>query len=949
MKASLQSIRLKVASPLLSVFLLAGLIIALPQVVSASGETITAGSSATTEVKTATNLTGIQINGSDNSTVPVKLLVTNGTLAMTTTTGLTFTGSPTGSTLYFSGARSDVNAALATLTYTRNTTGTDTLEISLVGSGEVFFSGTSHLYEYVSSTLDWNAARTAAAGRTKYGATGYLATITSQSENDFVSARLAGAGWMGASDSASEGAWKWVTGPETNTQFWQGTGTGGTVGGNYANWNNGEPNDSGGNEDCGQFLAGGTGKWNDLPCSGTTLAGYVVEYGAPGNMPSVAAANVSLTTSDTVAPTVPGTPSTTTPTTAQKPVWSWTASTDAGVGLASPAYGVQWSQSSDFSSGVSSSTSSTNSFTQPSNLADGRWYFRVRASDTAANNSAYSTASSVLIDTTAPSAPDIGSGTTYTTDNTPSIGWGASIDGGVGLANPAYTVQWSQSSSFSSGVSSNTTNSLSFTAPTLADGTWYFRESATDSLSHVSAWSSVVTIVVDTVLPSTPGTPSTGTPTSNKKPAWTWTASTDGGSGLDNPAYHVQWSQSGTFSSGVTSGTSNINSFTQPTNLTDGTWYFRVLAVDRSSNNSSYSLVGSVVIDTTPPGITNVTATSASDNSQTIAWTTDKLSSSQVDYGPTNSYGSTILHDVSTRLSTHGVSLTGLVSCTLYHYRVSSVDALSNTNTGSDNTFITSGCAGAATVVSHTDTTIDATSGGTTSLTHDGKTVSLVVPAQIGGTDADFQIKKIDAGSAFSVIGTPTGLSSAGVVYDIKAMQDSVTPVTSFSSPVSVTMTYSADDIKGFVTGSLVIYRWDDGIGWQKLDNCVINTAQSSITCTTPGFSTFALFGTPAPVVVASSSHATAIAKSTKSSKSSSQLADTADDTTTEQAVTKAKVPSLRADGPAVISQPAKGAGSDSKHLVGLLFLAIAAVLGIWWIIAGRRHHPDDNDQLADK
>ncbi len=56
-----------------------------------------------------------QITGS--GTIPVHLYVPSGTLSMTTTTGLTFTGSPTGSSLYFSGSLNDINTALATLQY----------------------------------------------------------------------------------------------------------------------------------------------------------------------------------------------------------------------------------------------------------------------------------------------------------------------------------------------------------------------------------------------------------------------------------------------------------------------------------------------------------------------------------------------------------------------------------------------------------------------------------------------------------------------------------------------------------------------------------------------------------------------------------------------------------------------------------------------------------------
>ena len=252
-------------------------------------------------VNVAVPVTGVQIVGA-TTTVPVKLLVTSGTLAMSTTTGITFDGASSGSTIYFSGSPTDVNNALASLTYTKTSVGSDTLEISLVSQGEVFFSGTGHLYEYVSSTLTWGNAKTAAEARSKYGAAGYLATITSQEENDFVAARLANAGWMGASDSVSEGVWRWVVGPENGTQFWSGNIGGTTVGGNYANWNGSEPNDSGSNEDCGQFLSGASGRWNDLPCSGTTLPGYVVEYGTTGSLPTVTAKNIAITIS--AAPTI---------------------------------------------------------------------------------------------------------------------------------------------------------------------------------------------------------------------------------------------------------------------------------------------------------------------------------------------------------------------------------------------------------------------------------------------------------------------------------------------------------------------------------------------------------------------------------------------------------------------------------------------------------------------
>lgn len=260
---------------------------------SVAGSNIATGSAAV-----AMPITDLQITGSGTEPIPVKLLVTSGTLAMSTVAGLTFTGGQTGATLFFSGTQANINAALATLTYTRGGTGNDTLEVSLVEPGEVFFPDNNHLYKFITGSITANNARTAAELQTAYGATGYLATITSQAENDFVAERLQGDGWMGASDVSSEGVWRWIAGPESGTQFWSGAVGGSAVGGNYENWADGEPNDYNNGspgEDCAQFYIS-TGMWNDLPCSGSNLTGYVVEFGASGNMPNVAAKNITINT-----------------------------------------------------------------------------------------------------------------------------------------------------------------------------------------------------------------------------------------------------------------------------------------------------------------------------------------------------------------------------------------------------------------------------------------------------------------------------------------------------------------------------------------------------------------------------------------------------------------------------------------------------------------------------
>lgn len=275
--------------------MLVGLIPPIPA--GAAGETISGGSNITGDTDAYVPVTGITVSGAGSNVVPISLSVDRGQLSMTTTTGLTFSTNQTGSKLEFEGTVTDVNNALATLRYKTTRAETVMFVAQLSDPGEVFFPGNGHLYEVVSSpNITADDAATAAAARTKYGATGYLATITSQAENDFVAPRLDHDGWFGARDSNVEGDWEWAFGPEAGTVFYRGNGNegGAPVNGLYSNWASGEPNDSG-DEDCAQFYASGNG-WNDLSCSGSTLDYYVVEYGAPGDLPAVPHTSFTITT-----------------------------------------------------------------------------------------------------------------------------------------------------------------------------------------------------------------------------------------------------------------------------------------------------------------------------------------------------------------------------------------------------------------------------------------------------------------------------------------------------------------------------------------------------------------------------------------------------------------------------------------------------------------------------
>jgi ethanolamine utilization microcompartment shell protein EutS len=211
-----------------------------------------------------------------------------------------------------------------TFTYTSVTPSPSPLTFTYTikaNDGVIPFSGNNHYYEWVPANgITWQQAKAQAASKSFNGMQGYLVTVTSATEMAFVTSKLKGQGWMGASDLASEGTWRWVTGPEGqengglgryfSNQFKTGNCSANTapgINGNYANWSGGEPNDCGAN--IGQFAPtnlnrGGehyahfisNGLWNDYPNSvGGSITGYVVEYGGLDSCTPVLTATATVT------------------------------------------------------------------------------------------------------------------------------------------------------------------------------------------------------------------------------------------------------------------------------------------------------------------------------------------------------------------------------------------------------------------------------------------------------------------------------------------------------------------------------------------------------------------------------------------------------------------------------------------------------------------------------
>ncbi|MCI5773414.1 MAG: hypothetical protein MR210_02525 [Erysipelotrichaceae bacterium] len=135
-------------------------------------------------------------------------------------------------------------------------------------------NGVIHFYQYINGSYDWNSANSKANASWFAGLQGYLATITSAQEMTFLQTSVATKeGWIGSRYTG--GYWKWVTGPEKGEAWWKGTNHGTSIG-KYSHWNNGEPNNSGGNEDCVVAYYSTQAWWNDWAAYQKT--GYYVEY-----------------------------------------------------------------------------------------------------------------------------------------------------------------------------------------------------------------------------------------------------------------------------------------------------------------------------------------------------------------------------------------------------------------------------------------------------------------------------------------------------------------------------------------------------------------------------------------------------------------------------------------------------------------------------------------------
>ncbi len=117
------------------------------------------------------------------------------------------------------------------------------------------------------------------------------------------------------------------------------------------------------------------------------------------------------------------------------------------------------------------------------------------------------------------------------------------------------------------------------------------------------------------------------------------------------------------------------------------TYHYKVTSKDAANNSASSADFTFTTADTIAPNITNIFVDAITQTTARLNWATDELADSTARYGLTDAYGSSVAN--ANLVANHQITLNGLASGTLYHFSVSSADAMANGATSTDQTFTT--------------------------------------------------------------------------------------------------------------------------------------------------------------------------------------------------------------------------------------------------------------------
>ena len=394
-------------------------------------------------------------------------------------------------------------------------------------------------------------------------------------------------------------------------------------------------------------------------------------------------------TPDTTPPTAPA-GLTATATLATQINLSWTASTD-NVGVTG--YKLERCSGAGCANFAQVATPALTAFNDSGLTASTLYSYRVRASDAAGNNSAYSNVFSattpVSADTTPPIAPANLTATAASTTQI-NLSWTASTDN-VGVTG--YKVERCSGVGCTNFVQIATPTAITFNDTGLTASTSYsYRVRANDATGNNSGYSNVgsatTPAAADTTPPTAP-TNLTATAVSTTHINLSWTASTDN---IGVTGYKVERCSGAACANFVQIATPTGTTFND-TGLAASTSYsYRVRTNDAAGNNSGYSNTASATTlaaaDTTPPSSADKSRCDGcfDDADQSILDCFDgQCRSDGIQSGAMlRGRRARILLQMATPTGTT-FNDTGLTASTSYSYRVRANDAAGN-NSGYSNT-----------------------------------------------------------------------------------------------------------------------------------------------------------------------------------------------------------------------------------------------------------------------
>ncbi len=310
-----------------------------------------------------------------------------------------------------------------------------------------------------------------------------------------------------------------------------------------------------------------------------------------------------------------------------------------------------------------------------STLADNRYYWRARAEDYLGNWGAWSTTWSFVIDTTAPLAPVLlnPEDSIETNDDTPLLDW-------LEVAEPAtYHVQVDTSNSFPSPTIDLEDIATSFyqIASSYSDGVYYWRVRAEDTLGNIGVWSEIRSYTIDTVGPVAPilVSPGQDTTLTDRNPLILWNSVADG------VEYQLQVDNVVTFVSLEEDITTSNTFHTVLSDLSDGTYFWRIRAKDTADNWGAWSSIWSFSVDLEGPIAPTLSTPSDSafigDNTPFLEWVSvGDATEYEIELASTDLFGPSVIFSITTPNSYYTIFFT--LDEDIHYWRVRAKDAVGN-------------------------------------------------------------------------------------------------------------------------------------------------------------------------------------------------------------------------------------------------------------------------------